>query len=209
VARSPGAASNQTDPHVPGRAEHPATDEALLAACQRGDQAAWNALVDRYSALIFSIPLKYGLSEQDAADVFQSVCMTLLEKMDAIRDPRGLPAWIMTTTTRQCWAVLRQRNREVSVLSGADVVDVELADPDLPPDEELVSLERQHLVRAAVAQLPANCRTLLDALFSESSHSTSYQELAETLGVPVNSLGPTRARCLAKLKRLLEDSGFF
>jgi DNA-directed RNA polymerase specialized sigma24 family protein len=103
---------------VPARAEEPATDEALLAACQRGEQAAWNALVDRYSALIYSIPLKHGLSEQDAADVFQSVCVTLLEKMSSIRDPRGLPAWITTTTTRQCWALLRQHHREVARSGG-------------------------------------------------------------------------------------------
>ncbi|HEY3064048.1 MAG TPA: sigma-70 family RNA polymerase sigma factor [Chloroflexota bacterium] len=194
---------------MPGRAEQPATDEALLAACQRGEQAAWNALVDRYSALIYSIPLKLGLSEHDAADVFQSVCLALVEKMAAIRDPRGLPAWLMTTTTRQCWAVLRQRQRELSVAGGADVVEVEPPDPDPLPDEEILSLERQHVVRTAVAHLPANCRTLLEALFSDSAQSMSYQELAETLGVPLNSLGPTRARCLAKLKRLLDDAGFF
>jgi len=194
---------------VPGRAEHPANDEALLAACQRGEQAAWDTLVDRYSALIYSIPLKHGLSEQDAADVFQAVCVTLLEKMSTIRDPRGLPAWIITTTTRQCWAVLRQHHRDVSRYGGQDTtVDVEPADPDPLPDEELVLLERQHLVRAAIAQLPGNCRVLVEALFSDAPGSTSYQDLAERLGVPLNSLGPTRSRCLGKLRRLLEDSGF-
>jgi RNA polymerase sigma factor (sigma-70 family) len=193
---------------MPGRVDPPATDEALLAACLRGDQAAWNTLVDRYSALIYSIPLKHGLSEQDAADVFQSVCVTLLEKMTSIRDPRGLPAWIITTTTRQCWALLRQHNREVANIGGPVAVELETADPDPLPDEEVLALERQHMVRHALSQLPPNCRLLLEALFSDNSTGTSYQALAESLGVPVNSLGPTRARCLGKLKRLLDDAGF-
>jgi RNA polymerase sigma factor (sigma-70 family) len=193
---------------VPGRAEIPATDEALLAACLRGEQSAWNALVDRYSALIYSIPLKHRLSEQDAADVFQSVCVTLLEKMGSIRDPRALPAWIMTTTTRQCWALIREHNRELTRAGGQKAVELEPPDPDPLPDEEVLALERQHLVRAALAQLPPNCRLLLETLFSDTGHGTSYQELAEIMGVPLNSLGPTRARCLARLKRILDDAGF-
>jgi RNA polymerase sigma factor (sigma-70 family) len=196
-------------PRVASRAEHPATDEALLAACQRGEQSAWNALVDRYSALIYSIPLKYGLSAQDAADISQSVCVTLLEKLSSIRDPRGLPGWIITTTTRQCWAVIRQHQREVTRSAGQEALAIEPPDPDPLPDEEILALERQHLVRTALAQLPLNCRLLLEALFSDLPRSASYQELAETLGVPLNSLGPTRARCLGKLKRLLDRAGFF
>jgi RNA polymerase sigma factor (sigma-70 family) len=193
---------------MPGRAEISATDEALVAGCLRGEQSAWNVLVDRYSALIYSIPLKYGLSEHDAADVFQTVCVTLLEKMASIRDPRGLPAWVMTTTTRQCWAVLRQHNREAARGTSQRSVELEPADPDPLPDEEVLALERQHLVRAALAQLPANCRVLLEALFSDAAQGTSYQQLAVTLGVPPNSVGPTRARCLGKLKRMLDDAGF-
>lgn len=174
----------------------------------RGEQAAWDALVERYSALIFSIPLKYGLSEPDAADVFQSVCVTLLEKLASIRDPRGLPAWIITTTTRHCWAQLRLRNRELSRLSTGELtVEEEPADPDPLPDEEVLALERQHQVRSAVSQLPANCKRLLEALFSDTA-GQSYQELAEAMGIPLNSLGPTRARCLGKLKKLLDAGGF-
>src|SRR5918911_2120552 len=107
------------------------SDEALLAACLRGDQLAWNELIDRYAALMYSIPLKYGLGEADAADVFQSVCVTLLEKLGSIRAPRGLAAWIITTTSRQCLAVLRQRRREQR-RSSADGLsaDVGPADPD-------------------------------------------------------------------------------
>src|SRR5947209_8453300 len=157
------------------------SDEALLAACLRGDQLAWNELIDRYAALIYSIPLKYGLSEPDAADVFQAVCLTLIEKLHTIRAPRGLPAWIITTTSRQSLAVAQSRRREQR-RSASSVVATDqnlLADPDLLPEEELLALERQRIVRAAVSKLPGNCREVIDALFSDGALSTSYQQLAD------------------------------
>jgi RNA polymerase sigma factor (sigma-70 family) len=194
---------------VPGRAEIPATDDELLAACGRGEQAAWDALVERYSALIYSIPLKYGLPEADAADVFQAVCITLLEKLGSIRDPRGLPAWIITTATRQCWAQLRQRTKEASRAGGDLALEEEPPDPDPLPEDELLALERQQQVRSALHQLPGNCRRLLEALFSDDARQLSYQELAEDLGVPLNSLGPTRARCLSKLRKVLDAGGYW
>jgi RNA polymerase sigma factor (sigma-70 family) len=197
---------------VPARLEAMRTtsDEALLAACLRGEQLAWNELIDRYAALMYSIPLKYGLGEADAADVFQSVCVTLLEKLGSIRAPRGLAAWIITTTSRQCLAVARQRQRDQqhSRPIGAVAADVDPIDPDLLPDEELLVLERHQVVRSAVAQLPEMCHRLVEALFSDEPEQTSYQRLADGLGVPMNSLGPTRARCLEKLRRLLVAAGY-
>ena len=186
------------------------SDEALLAACLRGDQLAWNELIDRYAALIYSIPLKYGLGEPDAADVFQSVCITLLEKLGSIRTPQGLAAWIITTTRRQCLAVARQRRREQlhSMPAGLAAEDIGPIDPDLLPDEELLSLERQHLVRHAVERLPETCRRLINALFSDDPQPSSYLRLADGLGLPMNSLGPTRARCLEKLRRILVAAGY-
>ena len=186
------------------------SDEALLAACLRGDQLAWNALIDRYAALIYSIPLKYRLGEADAADVFQSVCLTLLEKLGSIRAPRGLAAWIITTTSRQCLAVARQRRRDQqhSVPDGVLAAEIGPIDPDLLPEEELLALERQHIVRRAVEQLSETCRRLITTLFSDEPQPTSYQRLADDLRVPMNSLGPTRARCLEKLRRLLVAAGF-
>jgi RNA polymerase sigma factor (sigma-70 family) len=202
---------------VAGRAELPDSDDELLAACLRGDQAAWDTLVDRYAALIYSIPLKYGFHEADAADVFQSVCVTLLEKLGTIREPRGLAAWIMTTTSRQCLALVRRQTRDRNRSADGMVVgEYEAADPDQLPEDEILALERQYLVRTAVSQLPPNCRVLIEALFaaaleseSESeSEKTSYQQLADRLGVPLNSIGPTRARCLNRLRRLLTAAGY-
>jgi RNA polymerase sigma factor (sigma-70 family) len=193
-----------------------ASDEALLAACLRGEQAAWDALVDRYARLIYSIPLKYGLSEGDAGDVFQSVCVTLLEKLGTIRDPRRLAAWLITTTTRESWALVRERGRPVASAvpssrrgdAGGALPPDESVDPAPLPEEELLALERRALVRNAVAQLSGGCRRLVEALFADTEQRWSYQELAAALGIPVNSLGPTRARCLAKLRRLLDAAGY-
>jgi RNA polymerase sigma factor (sigma-70 family) len=194
---------------VAHRAEVPSTDEQLVAACLRGDQAAWDILVDRYAALIYSIPLKYGFREADAADVFQSVCVTLLEKLDTIREPRGLAAWIITTTSRQCLALAHRQSRERNRTADRQVAaEIEAADPDALPEDEMLALERQYVVRAAVDQLPPRCRGLIEALFTDAHEQTSYQQLADRLGVPMNSLGPTRARCLSRLRHLLTAAGY-
>ena len=190
----------------------PKTDADLVVACLRGEQAAWDALVDRYAALIYSIPLKYGLSEVDAADVFQTVCLTLLEKLGSLREPRGLPAWIITTTSRQCWAVIRQQTREQGRAAGERGLESAAEPPDpLPlPEETVLALERQYLVRRAVSQLTPRCRELVEKLFllGDASATSSYQELAGRLGMPLNSLGPTRSRCLRHLRRLLDEAGY-
>jgi len=185
-------------------------DEELVAACLRGEAAGWENLLDRYGALIYSIPLKYGLPPSDAADVFQSVCVTLLEKLDTIRAARGLAAWIITTTSRQCLVVSRRRRREQARSAGEVWLAHErgMPDPDLLPEDELLSLERQHIVRAAVDKLSPRCRTLIEALFTDATEQQTYQQLADGLGVPMNSLGPTRARCLEHLRRLLLAAGY-
>lgn len=192
-------------------------DDEFVAGCLRGEQAAWDGLIDRYAALIYSVPLKYGFSEADAADVFQTVCLILVEKLVSVRTPRGLAAWIITTTSRECLAVVRKQRREHSRSAGDGSLEaaVGLIDPRRLPEEEILSLERQHLVRTAVSQLSDNCRRLVEAFFSDvadpdaaSVKPTSYQQLADSLGVPMNSLGPTRARCLEKLRRLLRASGY-
>jgi RNA polymerase sigma factor (sigma-70 family) len=194
---------------VAHRAEVPSTDEQLLGACLRGDPAAWDGLVDRYAALIYSIPLKYGFREADAADVFQSVCVTLLEKLGTVREPRGLAAWIITTTSRQCLALAQGQTRERNRTADRQVpTEIEAAAPDPLPEEEVLALERQYAVRAAINQLPPKCRGLIEALFSDAHEQTSYQQLSDRLGVPMNSLGPTRARCLSRLRHLLTTAGY-
>jgi RNA polymerase sigma factor (sigma-70 family) len=187
-----------------------ATDAELLAACLRGEAAGWEGLLDRYAALIYSIARKYGLSDADSADVFQSVCVTLLERLDSVRSPGALAAWLITTTSRECLALLRRHRRDdarglsESSQSGDSIVEsiTEL------PEQELLALERQREVRAAVAQLSPNCRRLVEGLFTDALQQQTYQQLAAGLGIPMNSLGPTRARCLERLRRLLLAAGY-
>ena len=103
------------------------SDDEFVAGCLRGEQAAWDSLIDRYAALIYSIPLKYGFNEADAADVFQTVCLILLEKLESVRTPRGLAAWIITTTSRECLAVLRKQRREQSRSGGEGSLDASVS----------------------------------------------------------------------------------
>jgi RNA polymerase sigma factor (sigma-70 family) len=182
------------------------SDEALLDACLRGEQTAWDLLVDRYAALIYSVPLRFGFGEADAADVFQAVCVTLFENLGNIRAPKGLAAWIITTTSRQCIALARQRNRELARRASGDTP--ELLDPEPLPDEELLALERKQIVRVAISQLSSPCRELISTLFSDAPRRATYDQVARDLDMSPNSLGPTRARCLARLRRLLVAAGY-
>jgi RNA polymerase sigma factor (sigma-70 family) len=179
------------------------SDEDLLSSCLGGRDGAWRALIERYAPLIYSIPLKYGLSEPDAADIFQAVCVTLFEKLDTIRDPRRLPAWLITTTTRASWAARKQASER------STVVVPDAADPAPLPEEELLALERRALLRMAIDQLPRTCRQMLRSLFDESEQPPSYDQLGRLLGLSSNSVGPTRARCLERLRTYLVASGYF
>jgi RNA polymerase sigma factor (sigma-70 family) len=186
------------------------SDEELLRACGRGDEAAWEALVRRYQRLVYAVPRRAGLDEDAAADVFQEVFTTLLGAVDKIEQPSRLHAWLVTTARRKTWLVIK-RSRSTQPLSGEDEGEDEASSiPDrLPlPDEALGQLEEQHLVRAALSELDERCRRLLTMLFY-SAEPQPYSEVASALGVPEGSIGPTRARCLKKLLAELKKSGLF
>ena len=172
-----------------------------MLACRTGDQTAWEALVDRYQRLIYAIPRRAGLEDDDAADVFQEVFATLLQKLDQIEDPDRLHAWIVTTARRKTWRMLSHARR-----SGfPDDEDDELASvPDNAPmpDEVLLKLEEQHRVRWALQELDERCRELIQMLFYQPE-PPSYSEIAKKWGTTAGSIGPTRARCLEKMLRLL------
>jgi RNA polymerase sigma factor (sigma-70 family) len=181
-------------------------DRELIAACLDGDQDAWAALLTRYQRLIYSIPIRARLSADDAADIFQSVCLKLYEKLSTLRDSEKISSWIITTTTRESWRV-SARNRRDSVSGGAEHDDSNgLSEiPATAPlaDEQRQTLEQQQIVRQSVEALPERCRNLLTMLFYEKDE-LSYADIARRMKMPVPSVGPTRARCLEKLKKLLE-----
>jgi RNA polymerase sigma factor (sigma-70 family) len=182
------------------------SDPELAAACLAGDPKAWELLILRYQRLIYSIPIKMGLSGNDAADIFQTICLRIFEKLSTIRDHEKLSSWIITATTRECWRISALTRRESVADARADgeqlgEIESLVAAPVAYDDQVL--LEQQQLVRDAVAALPDRCRELIAMLFYRKEEVT-YSEIARRMKMPVSSIGPTRTRCLEKLKKLLE-----
>jgi RNA polymerase sigma factor (sigma-70 family) len=182
-------------------------DSEIIAACLQGDASAWEFLILRYQRLIYSIPLKARLSPDDAADVFQAVCLKLYEKLASLRDHEKLSSWIITTTTRESWRLSNRQRKEVQADElGEDEADEkmkQLASGTPLIDEERIALEQQQAVRQAVTALPERCKELVTMLFYKKEE-LSYSEIARQMDMPVASIGPTRARCLEKLKKLLQ-----
>lgn len=182
-------------------------DRHLIAACLEGDGLAWETLISRYQRLIYSIPLKSSLGADDAADVFQSVCLTLYNKLGTLRDHEKISSWLITTTKRECWRVSARNRREAQTPdSGRDDEENPMDDiPSAAPgaDAEHETLERQQAVRQGVESLSERCRELLTMLFYQTDE-WSYADIARRMEMPVPSIGPTRARCLEKLKKLLQ-----
>ena len=180
------------------------TDKELLISCRQGNESSWQMLVDRYQRLIYAIPRRAGLSEDQAGEVFQEVFLTLFEKMNEINEPDRLQAWLVTTARRKTWRLL-SKERSSSKTTDADDGDetLVLVDNAPLPDEMLVRLEEQHHIRTALAGLDPRCRELLTMLYYQTE-TPPYSEIAAALGTPEGSVGPTRARCLKKLLKLLE-----
>ena len=184
------------------------TDKQLVLACRRDDEAAWEALVRRYQRLIYAIPQRAGLNDDQAAEVFQDVFTTLLEKLDGIEQPERIHAWLVTTARRKTWRVITHERQLVRAMPAGDEVAIDDSLLHLPdnaplPDEILLRLEEEHRVRAALFAMDERCRRLLQLLYYDREQP-SYAEIAAKLGVPEGSIGPTRARCLKKLTRLLD-----
>lgn len=181
-------------------------DKEFLLACRSGDQAAWEALVNRYQRLIYSIPRRAGLDEDASADVFQEVFTTLFEKLNEIEQPERLHAWLVTTARRKTWRII-EGQKKLGGRAGAQEGDEEelenLPDGALLADEVLLNLEEQDRVRAAVAKLDERCEKLITLLFYTAG-PPSYAKIAAQLGTSEGSIGPARARCLDKLLRLLQ-----
>lgn len=173
-------------------------DAALLDACRRGDDAAWTALVTRHAGLVRSIPRRYRLSDSDADDVTQATFLALHRSIDRIEDGQALPAWLMTTAHRESWRIGRDRGRTLDLRHDFD-------DVQHPAEDVLVAGEEQALVRRALEDLGGRCRTLLERLHAPDR--PPYEVISRDLDIPVGSIGPTRARCLQKLREIAERLG--
>jgi RNA polymerase sigma factor (sigma-70 family) len=182
------------------------SDLQLVVACRHGDQLAWEKLIRRYQRLIYAIPLRAGLDEDHAAEIFQDVFTTLFQKLNDLEQPEKLQAWLVTTTRRKTLhAIAKAQVRQQSFVNTDDSPDVAtlIRDEAPLPDEQLLILEEQHRLRMALSSLDERCIMLLKMLFYVAEPPT-YAEIATSLGIPEGSIGPTRARCLAKLLQLLK-----
>jgi RNA polymerase sigma factor (sigma-70 family) len=172
-----------------------------LTAVKSSDEQGWNALIERYQPIINSVCRSYRLTPEDAADVSQTVWMKVVDNLDRIREPRAIPAWIKTTAIRAALALLRTRNRltllDVSQDNSAAWSPLNPSLYSSEVDARMLDAERQSAVRDGLAELAESHRALLRLLVADPP--ISYQQISDQLGLPVGSIGPTRARCLRKL----------
>lgn len=164
----------------------------------------------RFERLLFTVPRRAGLSADEAADVFQTVFMRLHERLDLLTQPERVQAWLVTTARRETLRLLHERRRTVSLVlpdpSGPDddrSAELELADPDPLPEHLLDELQQRHRARVAFSALAEPCHSLLDLLYYRDE-PLPYVDIAAQLGMSIGSIGPTRARCLVKLRELME-----
>jgi RNA polymerase sigma factor (sigma-70 family) len=180
------------------------SDTRLVKDCLSGNEAAWSLLIEKYKALIFSIPVKYGLPPHEAADVFQSTCMELLARLPDLREPRALPKWLMQVAHHECYRWKRQQQRVVS-----RDADPDLPEPETPPIAETLvqQTQQEQMLRDAMRMLTPQCRQLVHLLFFETP-PRPYTEVAKELGLAIGSIGFTRQKCIERLRKQLDSLGF-
>jgi RNA polymerase sigma factor (sigma-70 family) len=192
---------------MPGRGKPDPSwpDHQLVDVCLAGDELAWHALVEKYQRLVFSIARKYGATNEEAADLFQGIWLDAYNDLPKLRKKKSLRSWLISLATHKCYhwkRGLRRRNlHEVGAVDAADVEARHPVEPDFADD-----LERDQLVREAVAALPERCREMIRMLFF-ARPPLPYAEVAERLGLAVGSIGFIRGRCLKKLQTILEKLG--
>ena len=182
------------------------TDERLVSECLKGNEQAWSALIDKYKNLIYSIPVKLGMYD-DAADIFQAVCLDLLSDLSKLRESRALPKWLMQTCYHKCLQYQRKEEKH-RPLTDDQGEELQIADERTQlPGAILAELEQEQMLRTAISQLSPRCERMVRMLFFENP-PRPYQEIASELDVATGSIGFIRGRCLGKLKKQLEAMGF-
>jgi RNA polymerase sigma factor (sigma-70 family) len=187
-----------------GRPDVTWSDTRLVRACLRGDEHAWATLIAKYKNLIYSIPMKYGASPEDAADIFQAVCLELFSELPRLRKPDSLRSWLITVAAHQSF----HWKRKVRHRAEDELTDLEAEKLGVEPASTLIEqVEREQMLREAVAALPARCQEMIRLLFYHQPQ-LSYQNVAARLGLATGSIGFIRGRCLRRLQRTLEEWGF-
>lgn len=181
-------------------------DAALVARCRQGDAAAWAALVKRYQRLVYAVVMRAGHDEHTAADVFQTVFTRLIQHLPRLAQPERLQAWIVTTAKREALLARRIGQRTVSMTTDDDEPgpEADLVDEAPLAEAALSDLQQLNRLRQSLDRMDERCRTLLTLVFADEDDKLPYEEIAVRVGMPIGSIGPTRARCLQKLRRLVE-----
>jgi RNA polymerase sigma factor (sigma-70 family) len=182
------------------------SDERLVAECLNHNEQAWSALIDKYKNLIYSIPIKMGMHDE-AADIFQAVCLDLLSDLPRLREPRALPKWLMQACYHKCLQHRRKSQQNPTAPEDAAERLATDADHTFLPDRVLAELEKEQMVRDALTELSPRCERMVRMLFFENP-PRPYQEIARELDLATGSIGFIRGRCLEKLKKQLEKMGF-
>jgi RNA polymerase sigma factor (sigma-70 family) len=182
----------------------------LVQSAAGGDRAAWAALVKRFSGLVWSVARAYRLSTADAEEVYQTAWLRLAEHLSRLKEPARVGGWLATTTRHESLRVLRQAGR-VTITDDPHLLDT--GTTDRSPEQVMLAAEavaskasRNRRLWSAFQRLPERCRELLSMLVV-ADPPVSYADVASALGIPVGSIGPTRARCLGKLRELLVEAG--
>jgi RNA polymerase sigma factor (sigma-70 family) len=186
---------------------HPSwSDERLVRACLDGNEQAWSALIDKYKSLIYSIPIKYGASREDAGDIFQSVCLELFSELPKLRKAGALRGWLVTITAHKAFHWKRKFRKQADREQTNLEEDEYGTDPSLPSDET-DEAEREQMVRDATAKLSPRCQEMIRLLFYVEP-PLAYRDVARQLGLAVGSIGFIRGRCLQRLEKALKSMGF-
>jgi len=181
-----------------------AEDEKLVQDCLNGDEKAWNRLIDKYKRLIYSVPVKYGLSPDDAADIFQNVCVDLFTNLAKLRKIESIRSWLITVATHKCFHHKRHQRQDVEL----DAMEQEMAEELAPAAPQVMQeVQEEQAVRDAIQRLSPRCADLVRMLFFEQP-PLPYTEVAQKLGLATGSIGFIRGRCLTRLQKILAELGF-
>jgi len=180
------------------------SDARLIRGCLNGDDRAWAALIEKYKKLIYSIPVRYGAGPEDAADIFQSVCLELFNELPRLRKRSAFRSWLITVAAHQAFQWKRRtRRRAEDELTPAEEETLETE-----PSADLVEqIEREQVLREAIAELPPRCREMIELLFFEHP-PMPYNDVARRLNLATGSIGFIRGRCLNRLQKILGELGF-
>ena len=179
-------------------------DRRLVEACLRGEEAAWETLIDKYKRLIISVPAKYGFSPEDRADIFQSVCLALFTGLPKLNQIDSLKAWLITVARNKCFQLMKGDRQHVELDALDEGISESLASA---PSWILQEVEEEQKVREALQRLTPRCAELLKMLFFDQP-PLAYAEIAEKLGLAKGSIGFIRGRCLKRLQKILTELEF-